>query len=224
MTWAETTALIKAIPAAWRHGGSKLLFAGAAACLAAFVVLYATRERVPLANEWWQSYSLGVLLAGVVFFVFACFKFFYERQESPKLILIADERDSSWDHAKQPNTGKFITHFSLRFDATNTQRKALKLSHAKLNRPWVWRRYVLDERVSTELPALNPPNNFGPYAIPSGTHRQCVARLVVKGAVGGEGRKKPMFVSISVQDNFNRWHKIKFRDLYSPAQRSARWT
>lgn len=219
---AEATALLKAIPVAWRNGGSKFLFAIAAACLGVFFAIWATRDRVPLANEWWQSYSLGVLLASVAFFVSACFKVFYEWYEkAPVLILIADERGSSWDHSKQSKTGTVITHFSLSFQATNTQRRALEFSNAKINRPWVWRRDALEARVSTEFPATS---EYGPYAIPGGYHRGCVANIIVKGAVGGEGRTKPMQVSISVQDNFNRWHKLKFRDLYSPALRAARWS
>jgi hypothetical protein len=214
------TLLIKGFPAAWQHGGSKLLFAIAVACVTAFVVLFvANRNQIPLASIWWQSYGLALLLAGAVFLALACFKIFFELQDKV-LVMIADGRISMWDHAKQPN-GIFITHFHLQLEATNTKRKALSLSHAKLIRPWVWKTRVLDERVSTEFPALG---QYGDHDIPGGTCRRCIVDITVKGIVGGEHRKKPMQVIISVQDNFNRWHKVKFRDLYSPALNSARWS
>jgi hypothetical protein len=60
--------------------------------------------------------------------------------------------------------------------------------------------------------------------IPAHARRWCLARMTVKGAVGGAGRKKPLQISLGVQDNLGRWHKVKFRDLYSPSQRTSRYS
>jgi hypothetical protein len=41
----------------------------------------------------------------------------------------------------------------------------------------------------------------------------CMAHILALGTIGGVGRKKPMRVSIGVQDHFGRWHKLVFRGL-----------
>jgi hypothetical protein len=51
------------------------------------------------------------------------------------------------------------------------------------------------------------------YGIQAYKRRACSAHIMAIGTVGGIGRKKPMRVSIGVQDHAGRWHKLVFRGL-----------
>jgi hypothetical protein len=61
------------------------------------------------------------------------------------------------------------------------------------------------------------------YGVDSGIQarkrRACMADIVALGTIGGEGRKKPMRITIGVQDHLGRWHKLVFRGLRDPSMR-----
>src|SRR5882672_4344774 len=94
---------------------------------------------------------------------------------------------------------------------------SIHLSKVKLNWPWVSRRRIFTTMLMTQHPKQDVYGSDFP--IPAHARRSCSASIMVRGTVGGGGRKKPMRVSISMQDHAGRWHKLVFRDLRDPAMR-----
>lgn len=165
----------------------------------------------PKAWLWWDEYGLALMLTAAVVAVFAVFKTWTERNNT-QLFLIADEAQSHWHHARQQD-GSVLTQFTLRFHATNRVGHGVVLSKVRILRPRVRRRQILHAMLSTE--GRNDVYSDD-HAIPPRMRRACHAHLMVKGVIGGEGRKKPMRVKIAVQDNLTRWHKLTFIDLRDP--------
>jgi hypothetical protein len=210
LSWFSIPKIISAI---WANG-SRFLFSVAVAGIAAAAVLWlGARYGAPKAQAWWYEYGLMLVLVSAVAGVFAIFKFLAERQIT-KLFLIADEAQSHWSHAKQPD-GSIVTQFSFQFHATNRGRHGLYLSRVRVLRPSFGRRRIQSAMMATE----DPMNDV--YAtnqvIPAGARRGCHAHIMATGAVGGEGRTKPMRVKIAVQDNIGRWYKLVFVDVRNPA-------
>ena len=210
LSWFSIPKIISAI---WANG-SRFLFSVAVAGIAAAAVLWlGARYGAPKAQAWWYEYGLMLVLVSAVAGVFAIFKFLAERQIT-KLFLIADEAQSHWSHAKQPD-GSIVTQFSFQFHATNRGRHGLYLSKVRVLRPSFGRRRIQSAMMATE----DPMNDV--YAtnqvIPAGARRGCHAHIMATGAVGGEGRSKPMRVKIAVQDNIGRWYKLVFVDVRNPA-------
>jgi hypothetical protein len=194
LSWFSIPKIISAI---WANG-SRFLFSVAVAGIAAAAVLWlGARYGAPKAQAWWYEYGLMLVLVSAVAGVFAIFKFLAERQIT-KLFLIADEAQSHWSHAKQPD-GSIVTQFSFQFHATNRGRHGLYLSAM-----------MATEDPMNDVYATN-------QVIPAGARRGCHAHIMATGAVGGEGRTKPMRVKIAVQDNIGRWYKLVFVDVRNPA-------
>ena len=206
------TSIPKIISAIWANGSRFLLSVAVAGIAAAAVLWLGARYGAPKALAWWDEYGLLLVLVSAVAGVFAIFKFLAERQNT-KLFLIADEAQSHWSHAKQPD-GSILTQFSFQFHATNRGRHGLYLSKVRVLRPSFARRRIQSAMMATE----DPMNDV--YAtnqiIPAGARRGCHAHIMATGTVGGEGRTKPMRVKIAVQDNLARWHKLVFVDLRNP--------
>jgi hypothetical protein len=76
---------------------------------------------------------------------------------------------------------------------------------------------ILDARLMTEHPTQNMYS--ADYGIQAHKRRACTAHIMALGTIGGIGRKKPMRVSIGVQDHAGRWHKLVFRGLRDPSIR-----
>jgi hypothetical protein len=202
----------KMIAATWRHG-SRFLGSVALACaVAAGVLRVGAKFGIPNAQPWWNEYGLILMVMSAVVAVFAAFRLWAEKQNTG-VFLIADEEQSLWHHAKQQD-GSILTQFSLRFEVTNTNGHVLHLSKVRILWPWIGLSRILTARVAT----LDPlPNNYSSaYSIPARSRRECSASVMAKGTIGGEGRKKPMRVTMGVLDNRGRWYKVVFRGLRDP--------
>jgi hypothetical protein len=202
----------KIISTTWANGSRFLWSVALAGVAAAAVLRVGAYYAVPQAQVWWDDYGLLLALGSAVVAVFAAFKMSAERPET-ELVLIADEQQSFWHHAKQPD-GSMLTQFSLRFHVTNRGNVGLILPKVRMLRPWIRRRRVLSAMLATEDPRSG---TFGTHhGIPSRSRRGCHAHLMIIGTVGGKGRRKPMQVKIEVQDNIGRRHKLVFVDLRDP--------
>jgi hypothetical protein len=210
------SSISKMIAAIWANG-SRLLWSTAGASAAAAIVIRAGAYfEMPKAQPLWDEYGLILTLLAVVVAVFAAFKMRAERRNTG-LALIADEQQSFWHHAKQPD-GSTMTQFVLRFHATNmNEGGSIHLSKVRLNRPWVSRKRIFTARLTTQHPTQNM--HSAEYGIQARKRRACEAGIMTLGTIGGEGRKKPMRVSIGVQDHAGRWHKLVFRGLRDPSTR-----
>jgi hypothetical protein len=203
----------KIISAIWANG-SRFLWSVALACVVAAAALRVSAYyAVPKAQPWWDEYGLSLMLGAAVVSMFAIFKTWAERNNT-ELFLIADEAQSFWHHAKQPN-GLVLTQFSLQFHVTNRAGHGLILSKVRILRPRIKRRQIWSASLMTEG-GMNDAAYSGDRMIPPRGRRACHASLMVRGVIGGEGRKKPMQVKIAVQDNLTRWHKLTFIDLRDP--------
>jgi hypothetical protein len=194
---------------------SRFLWSFAVACAAAAIVLsVAAHFGLARAQPLWDQYGLLLLLGAAVVAVLAAFQARTERLNRG-LSLIADEQQSFWNHAKQPD-GTMLTQFALRFHATNMNAEgAVHLSRIRIQWPWLSRGRIVDERVMTQHPTGNTySSDFG---IQPRKRRACSAHIFVRGAVGGADRKKPMRVTVGVQDHAGRWHKLVYRMLRNPA-------
>jgi hypothetical protein len=107
----------KIISAVWANGSRFLWSIAVASAAAAVVIRVGAYFEMPKAQPLWEEYGLILTLLAVVVAVFAAFKMRAERRNTG-LALIADEQQSFWHHAKQPD-GSTITPFTLRFHATN---------------------------------------------------------------------------------------------------------
>jgi hypothetical protein len=134
--------------------------------------------------------------------------------EKPNLSLIANEEHSFWYHAKQTDDS-VITQLTLRFQATNMGDGSIQLSGIKLNWPWVRHKSILTRMVHTRHPTENVHSSKFPIRAHSLT--EASANIMIKGAVGGIGKKSTMRVSVSLQDHAGRWHKLVFPHLRNPA-------
>jgi hypothetical protein len=207
-------AISTAIASAWARG-SLLLWALAAASGALGAVLHlCVYLQIDKASTFWADYGLPLILLTVVFVILATFKTIGEREKS-NLSLIANERESFWHQAAQSD-GRVITQLSLRFQATNVGDSTIQLSGINLNRPWVRHSKIMDKMLHTRHPTQNTYGSKFPIKPHSLT--EASAHIIVKGAVGGAGRRRPMRVSISVQDHMGRWHKLVFPRLKDPSR------
>ena len=165
---------------------------------------------MPKAQPVWEEYGLILTLLPIVFAVFAAFKTRTGRRNTG-LALIADEQQSFWHHAKQPD-GSTVTQFALRFHATNmNDGGSIHLSKVRLNWPWVSRKHILGATLMTQH---SKQDLYGSdFPIQAHARRACSASIMALGTIGGAGRKKSMRVSIGVQDHAGRWHKLVFRGL-----------
>lgn len=201
----------KIISAIWANGSRFLFSVAVAAAVAAGVLRLSAYYSVSGAQRWWDDYGLMLMLGAAIVAVFGVFKAWAERS-NVQLFLMADEAQSLWHHAKQGD-GSIHTQFSLRFHATNRAKQYLFLSKVSIVSPWIKRRKVYQAIVSTQ----GVDGAYGQQTgIPPGARRACHAHLMVKGEVGGAGRKKPMYVKIAVQDNLLKWHSLAFVDLQDP--------
>jgi hypothetical protein len=206
----------KMIAAVWSNG-SRLLWSIAGAFAAAAVVIrVGAYFEMPKAQSVWDEYGLILTLLAVVIAVFAAFRLRAERRNAG-LALIADEQQSFWHHAKQSD-GSTITQFTLRFHATNmNDGGSIHLSKVRLNWPWVSRKRIATAMLMTQHPTQNTYSTDD--GIQAHKRRACAANIIALGTVGGVSRKRPMRVSIGVQDHAGRWHKLVFRDLRDPSVR-----
>jgi hypothetical protein len=205
----------KIIAAVWANGSRLLWSIAVASAAAAAVICVGVYFDIPRARPLWEEYGLVLTLLSVIATVFAAFKMRAERRNTG-LVLIADEQQSFWHHTKQPD-GSTITQFTLRFHATNMNDGSIHLSKVRLSRPWVSRKRILSARLMTQHPTQNIYS--ADYGIQARKRRACSANIIALGTVGGVGRKKPMRVSIGVQDHAGRWHKLVFRGLRDPSIR-----
>ena len=202
----------KVIATTWANG-SRLVWSVAVACGATAATLrLCDYLQVARADLLWQEYGLYLIVAAVVFAVLAAFKMRAERRNTG-LSLIADEQQSFWHHAKQPD-GTVLTQFEFRFHATNMSEGSIHLSKVRLNWPWVSRKRIFTTHLMTQHP--NQGAYGSEFAIKAHSRRACSAHLMVRGTVGGARRKKPIRVSMSVQDHGGRWHKLIFPLLRDP--------
>jgi hypothetical protein len=81
--------------------------------------------------------------------------------------------------------------------------------------PWLCRERIADARLMTQHPTGNVYSSD--YGIQPRKRRPCSAHIIVRGVVGGTDRKKPMRVTIGVQDHAGRWHKLVCLTLRDPA-------
>jgi hypothetical protein len=204
----------KIIAALWANGSRLLWSVAGASAAAAAVIRVGVYFEMPKAQSVWEEYGLILTLLAVVFAVFAAFKMRAERRNTG-LALIPDEQQSFWHHSDQPD-GRMTTQFHLRFHATNTnEKRSVFLSKVRLNWPWVSREQILSSGLMTKDPMQN--NYSDDYGIPARRRRACMADILTLRTIGGVGRKKPMRISIGVQDNLGRWHKLVFRGLRDPS-------
>jgi hypothetical protein len=200
----------KIIAAVWANGSRFLCSVAAGAAAAVAVIRVGAYLGIPKAQPWWDDYGLILILLAVVVAVFAAFKMRAEKRNTG-LALIANEQQSFWHHAKQQD-GSILTQFHLQFHATNTSERGLVyLSKVRLNWPWVNRDRILSSSLTTEHPMQG--TDSVDYGIPARKRGACMSDVLALGTIGGVGRKKPMRLSIGVQDNLGRWHKLVFRGL-----------
>jgi hypothetical protein len=206
----------KIIAAIWANGSRFLWSIAGASAAAAAVIRVGVYFDIPKAKPLWEDYGLILTLLVVVVAVFAAFKMRVERRNTG-LAMIADEQQSFWHHAKQPD-GSTITQFALRFHATNmNDGGSIHLSKVRLNWPWISRKRIATAMLMTQHPTQNTYSTD--YGIQARKRRGCSANIIALGTVGGVGRKRPMRVSIGVQDHAGRWHKLVFRGLRDPSTR-----
>jgi hypothetical protein len=205
-------AIESAITSAWARG-SLLLWGLATACaaLAATLRLCAYLE-LQKAGALWAEYGLTLILMSVGFAILAAFKTYGER-EKPNLSLILDEQQSLWCHSTQTD-GSVITQLSLRFQATNMGDSTIQLSGIKLNRPWVRHHSIITKLLTTKHPTGDVHSSKFPIMPHALT--EASATIIIKGAVGGVGKRGTMRVSIGVLDHAGRWHKLIFPHLRNP--------
>jgi hypothetical protein len=207
------SAIGKIIAAIWANGSRFLCSVAVAFAAAALVIRIGAYLGLAKAQPLWDEYGLLILLLAVVTSVFAIFKMRAERRNTG-LSLIADEQNSFWHHARQQD-GSVLTQFALRFHATNmNEGGSIHLSKVRMNWPWVRRHRMVDARLTTQHATDNVYS--ADFGIQPRKRRACAAHIFVRGAVGGVGRKKPMRVTIGVQDHAGRWHKLTFRGLRDP--------
>jgi hypothetical protein len=204
------SSISKITTAAWSNGSRFLWSITVASAAAAAVIRVGAYFDIPKAQPWWDDYGLILILLAVVVAVFAAFKMRAERRNTG-LALIADEQQSFWHHAKQPD-GTTVTQLAVRFHATNmNDGGSIHLSKVRLNWPWVSRKRIVTAMLMTQHPERDMySSDFG---IRAHGRRGCSASIMALGTIGGVGRKKPMRVSIGVQDHAGRWHKLVFRGL-----------
>lgn len=202
-----------AIASAWERG-SLLLWGLATACIAlAGALRLCAYWELQKAGALWADYGLALILMSVGFVILAAFKTYGERAK-PDLSLIANERQSFWGHAVQAD-GSIMTQLSLRFQATNMGDTTIQLSGLKLNRPWVRHKSIVEELLITEHPSENVYGSRNPIMPHSLV--DVSATIIIKGAVGGLGKRGTMRVSVGVQDHARRWHKVVFSHVRNPA-------
>jgi hypothetical protein len=200
----------KIIAAAWANGSRFLWSISVGSATAAAVIRIGAHLEIPKAQSLWADYGLISTLIAVVVAVFAAFKMRAEWLNRG-LSLIADEERSFWHQAKQQD-GSMVTQFALDFHATNmNDGGSIHLSKVRLNRPWVSRSRILSATVITQHPTQNV--YIHDYGIQPRKRRACSAHILARGTIGGAGRRKPMRVSIGVQDHAGRWHKLVFRGV-----------
>jgi hypothetical protein len=164
------------------------------------------------ASGLWAEYGLALILSSVGLTILASFKTYGER-EKPSLSLIANEEQSLWSHSAQKD-GSVITHLVLRFQATNMGDTTIQLSGVRLNRPWVRHKSIISKSLSTRHPTQN--DHSSRYPIMPHSLTEAGANIIIKGAVGGIGKKGTMRVNVSLQDHAGRWHKLVFPHLRNP--------
>jgi 4-amino-4-deoxy-L-arabinose transferase-like glycosyltransferase len=189
-----------------------LLWALAAICIALTATLRLCGYlQIEKAGALWGEYGLALILSSVAFAILALFKTYGER-EKPNLSLIANEEQSLWAHSTQAD-GSLLTQWSLRFQATNMGDTTIQLLGIKLNRTWVRRKSIITKMLHTRHPTQNVHSSR--YPIMAHSLTEASATIIIKGAVGGIGKKGT--IRVSVQDHAGRWHKLVFRHLRNPA-------
>jgi hypothetical protein len=210
----SVSSLSKVFAAVWASGSRLLWSVVVASAAAAVVIRIGAYFEIPKAQSLWADYGLMLTLFAVVFAVFAAFKMRAERLNRG-LSLIADEQRSFWHQVKQQD-GSIVTQFALKFHATNmNDGGSIHLSKVRLNRPWVSRSRILNATVVTQHPTQNVYSHD--YGIQARKRRACTAHILARGTIGGSGRRKPMRVSIGLQDHAGRWHKLVFRGVRDPS-------
>jgi hypothetical protein len=206
-------AISTAVTSAWTRG-SLLLWSLATGCIALAVTLrFCAYLQIEKSAPLWAEYGLILILSSVGFVILATFKTFGEREKS-NLSLIAIEEQSFWGHSTQADES-VITGLDLRFQATNIGDGTIWLSSIKLNWPWVRHQSVITKILMTD-PRTEDDHSLRdpimPHSLTEGS-----AHILIKGAVGGIGKKGTMRVSVSLQDHAGRWHKLVFPRLRNPA-------
>ncbi len=191
----------------WERGET-LLWALAIICAVAFAMFFGgTWLGVGAAASALASYGLWLVLGALVFGILAAVKTI-EGRSRPSVHLIANNSRSLWGQSKQPN-GRIITHLALHMQATNLTKKYIRLSAARLSRPWT-RARVLQSQLATRnndlIGTYSQENPIGP-----GATTDALCTFVLDGPVGRKGR--PITAVIKVSDQFGRWHRLKFRPV-----------
>jgi hypothetical protein len=185
----------------WAGESFFLLAIGVAALLAGVVAFFLKNTQVA---SW-------LFIAAVFFLIVGFFKRYHE-QNVRTLVFIPDEIRSFWHHAPQPD-GRKLTQFGFRGYVTNVTSKPLQLGKIKLISPKSKQQHqefiftVHDNRVdASHVPLLPSVRTVFDSA------------FFVDGFFGTSG--KPLKVVVSVCDHLGHWHKIKFKKLRDPLDRT----
>jgi hypothetical protein len=201
-------AALETLHSIWKNG-ALLLWACAAAALAAFFVLnFVEYYDLGRAFELKRDYAVYLFLIAAVLAVFAIFKTYAERRGRP-LSLIADEQRSQWGQAKQPS-GQVLTTFALRFQATNLSDGDVQLAAIRLCWPWVPARRVAQTLLFVQHPERD---EYGRYPVLAHKLSPCSAHITIDRAVGRPGKRTRVIVKI--QDHARRWYWLTFRHVQS---------
>jgi hypothetical protein len=152
------------------------------------------------------------MIVAVVAAILSLFKYHAE-QQNRLVVLNAHGQQSFWHHAPQAD-GALLTQFALRFHVTNMTDGLLHLSKdVRFNWPWIGRNRIFSSMVVTEHPDPKESIHSSDFAVGAHGRQHCSADLMVLGLVGGAKRRRPMRVSVSLQDHAGRWHKLVFPNL-----------
>lgn len=202
-----------AVSSAWARGSLFLSALAAVVIALTLTLLLCAYLQIDKAAGFWTDYGLVLILSCVGLPVLAFFKWLSERKP-PNLSLIANMQQSFWAHSTQSD-GSVITQLSLRFQATNLGDTTIQLSDIKLSWPWVRSNSIITKTLMTRHPTDNVHSSKFPVMPHALT--EASATIVIRGTVGGTGRKRAMRVSVSIQDHARRWHKLVFPHLRNPA-------
>jgi len=153
-------------------------------------------------EPWRDESQSALVLAGLVFCVFAGFRTFADRKPS-SLALVPLDKECIWGRAQQPD-GAIISQINIHFQVTNMADSPVMLSGIRLARPWVSRRSVITDMLITKHPTQNEYSSKYPIAPHSLTYGS--ATIIVDHPIGRLGR--PMRVVVRLRDQRGSWHKL----------------
>jgi hypothetical protein len=193
---------------AWERG-SLFLWALGVGTLSAVVALSVTPIFAPTltTNSWFPALTV----AAVVLLVLAGFKTYQERTIET-LVFIADDMQSFWNHAPQPD-GRKLTQIALRGRVTNKSDKPIYPADIELISPRTKR--VVQRNIFTEHEGGRVYGSDN--AIAPGARAGFSAHFFADSFIGIEG--KPLTIVVSIKDQLGHRHKVRFRNLSRPQDR-----